>query len=178
MIMNKQQYEIAKKYLDGFSVHLDTYKEDLEKQEIDPVLKELYIDGFYSRFTEVQNEIKEYEKLINTNDNKITFDEIDLFGQALIKARIFLGLNQKDLAKRIGVFEQQIQRYEQDDYKVAKLERVVQIARELGIRICFEFNKEGGLIINLADYDFGDRDSGKIIENTNRAIQRKALVNW
>jgi HTH-type transcriptional regulator/antitoxin HigA len=178
MIMNKQQYEIARKYVEGFNARLDSYKEDLKKQEIDPILEQLYLDGFESKLKEIQSELKEYEDLTNDSNKKIAFERIKELGEALVKARIFLGLNQKDLANKIGVFEQQIQRYEQDNYSVAKLERVIQIANELGIKICFEFNKESGLIFNLADYFFGDKNADEIIESTNKAIQRKALVNW
>ena len=46
----------------------------------------------------------------------------------LIKARIAQGLSQRDLAERVGVKEQQIQRYEATDYASANLARLKEVA--------------------------------------------------
>ena len=50
----------------------------------------------------------------------------------LIKARIAQGLSQKDLAERIGLKEQQIQRYEATDYASASLNRIKEVVSALG----------------------------------------------
>ena len=50
----------------------------------------------------------------------------------LIKARIAQGLSQKELAERIGVKEQQVQRYEATDYASASLTRIREVASALG----------------------------------------------
>ena len=44
-------------------------------------------------------------------------DSFDELPQALVKARIALRLSQKDLADRLGMKEQRIQRYESTDYQ-------------------------------------------------------------
>ena len=49
----------------------------------------------------------------------------------LIKARIARGLSQKDLADRIGLKEQQIQRYEATDYASASLTRIKEVVSAL-----------------------------------------------
>ena len=49
----------------------------------------------------------------------------------LIKARIARGLSQKDLADRIGLKEQQIQRYEATDYASASLTRIKEFVSAL-----------------------------------------------
>ena len=49
----------------------------------------------------------------------------------LIKARIARGLSQKDLADRIGLKEQQIQRYEATDYASASLARIKKVVSAL-----------------------------------------------
>jgi transcriptional regulator with XRE-family HTH domain len=51
----------------------------------------------------------------------------------LIKARIAAGITQKELAAKIGVQEQQIQRYESDRYASASLARLTQVAHALEI---------------------------------------------
>ena len=60
------------------------------------------------------------------------FDELP---QALIQGRIAAGLSQKELAARLGLKEQQIQRYEATDYASASLTRVCEVARSLGLKL-------------------------------------------
>ena len=55
-------------------------------------------------------------------------------GYGLIKARIALGLSQKGLAERLGLKEQQIQRYEAECYSSAGFSRLVEISEALKIR--------------------------------------------
>jgi transcriptional regulator with XRE-family HTH domain len=49
----------------------------------------------------------------------------------LIRARISAGLSQRELAARLGLKEQQIQRYEATNYETASLRRVLEIAAAL-----------------------------------------------
>ena len=56
---------------------------------------------------------------------------VDELPTVLIKARISQGLSQKDLAERIGLKEQQIQRYEATDYASASLSRIKEVASAL-----------------------------------------------
>lgn len=56
-------------------------------------------------------------------------------GLALIVARIAKGLTQKDLAWRLGVKEQQVQRYEADRYRSISLSNYGKIAALLGVEL-------------------------------------------
>ncbi len=76
-----------------------------------------------------------YEKL---RDGHITSREITSLHElptALIEARIAARLTQRQLAKRIGVAEQQIQRWEANDYSGVNLTRLQEIADALGIQM-------------------------------------------
>ena len=55
--------------------------------------------------------------------------------EALIRARIAAGLSQKELAGRLGLKEQQIQRYEARRYAGASLDRIQAVADALGMQI-------------------------------------------
>jgi len=55
--------------------------------------------------------------------------------EALIRARIAAGLTQKELAARLGLKEQQIQRYEATRYAGVSLDRVQAVAEALGVKI-------------------------------------------
>lgn len=54
-------------------------------------------------------------------------------GDALIKARVARGWTQRQLADRLGVAEQQIQRSEATAYRSASLARLSDIADALGV---------------------------------------------
>lgn len=56
-------------------------------------------------------------------------------GVALIVARISKGWSQKDLARRLFVPEQQVQRYESERYRSTSLGNLIRVARALGVRI-------------------------------------------
>ncbi len=55
--------------------------------------------------------------------------------RALIRARISKGLTQKELAERLGIKEQQIQKYEATEYASASLSRVRAVIDALGVKL-------------------------------------------
>ena len=55
--------------------------------------------------------------------------------QALIRGRIVAGLSQRQLAERLGLREQQVQRYEATGYAGVSLERAQAVANVLGLRV-------------------------------------------
>ena len=60
-----------------------------------------------------------------------------------VEARIVAGLSQNDLAERLDLQEQQIQRYEATDYCSASLTRLKEIAKALGMNIAGEMTYSG-----------------------------------
>jgi transcriptional regulator with XRE-family HTH domain len=62
-------------------------------------------------------------------------NSLDALPKVLIEARIAAGLTQEDLASRLGLKPQQIQRYEASDYQTASLARLRGIARVLNLRV-------------------------------------------
>lgn len=55
-----------------------------------------------------------------------------------IWARLEKGLTQKELGERLGIKEQQIQRYEAQKYKGASFQRLSDIGEAIGIKITVE----------------------------------------
>jgi HTH-type transcriptional regulator/antitoxin HigA len=55
--------------------------------------------------------------------------------KALIQARIAGGLSQEELAAKLDLKPQQVQRYEATEYQSASLERVTEVARVLGVKL-------------------------------------------
>jgi transcriptional regulator with XRE-family HTH domain len=61
-----------------------------------------------------------------------SFEELP---RALIQARIARGLTQRQLAERLGLKEQQIQRYEATGYASASLKRVGAVIQALDLQV-------------------------------------------
>jgi DNA-binding XRE family transcriptional regulator len=91
-----------------------------------------------SQLDDLREELTEYEALtIQGNDEPLVFElnSLEALPLALIKARIATKLSQKDLAERLGLKEQQIQRYEATEYASANLARVIEVSQVLGMKL-------------------------------------------
>ena len=66
-----------------------------------------------------------------------TFDAASLeeLSTVLVKARIARGWTQRQLGEALGMAEQQIQRYEANDYRSTSLARLCDIANALGVTV-------------------------------------------
>ena len=95
------------------------------------------VEGFRNA---IKTERRELETLVKAYEAAKTGDFKDLErraendpGLTLIVARIARGLTQKQLARKLGLKEQQIQRYEADRYNSISLANFRRIARFLGV---------------------------------------------
>jgi len=139
MILNKKQLSTAQKSVEELKMGIDTLSHSQETLDL------LQVYAWKNRIEDLTEEIEEFQFLENTTElkfsNKIGSKE-DLL-KAVISLRIASGMTQKQLAEAIMVQEQQIQRYEQDDYRTASFERIVQILRVLSrdIQLKIELKK-------------------------------------
>jgi ribosome-binding protein aMBF1 (putative translation factor) len=129
MIKNDKQYKISKEQLIVFQESFEKIKNSTEND----LMKDITLDAINSQIETFQKEIKEYENLkLNRPETFIsTFEKIP---ETLIKARIINGYSQKELAERVGLKEQQIQRYESSNYASANFNRILLVAQSLGIK--------------------------------------------
>ena len=133
MIKNERQYRITKNQVDRFSRTLANLRRPPpEAEEVHPLIAKAREDALQSQLADLEGQLREYEAL------KVGHFELDALNAVaelptiLIKARIAQGLRQKDLAERLGLKEQQIQRYEATDYATASLTRIKEVAKVLG----------------------------------------------
>lgn len=99
---------------------------------IDPVIAEASRVAIVEQARELDEEILEYELLKQGALAVPDLREVQYLHTNLIRARIALGLTQRDLAERLDVAEQQIQRYEANGYAGASLSRLRDVAAALG----------------------------------------------
>lgn len=98
---------------------------------IDPVIAEASRAAVVEQARELDDEILEYELLKQGAVAIPDLREVQHLHTNLIRARIALGLTQRELAERLDVAEQQIQRYEANEYAGASLSRLREVAAAL-----------------------------------------------
>lgn len=134
MIKNERQYRITKAQVAQFDATLNQLKRD-ETSSLHELLKKAQLDALRSQQADLQAAVDEYEALRDNRPTVIEADSLDELPNALIRARIALGLSQKELADKMGVKEQQLQRYEATEYASASLSRIQEVAAALGVRV-------------------------------------------
>jgi ribosome-binding protein aMBF1 (putative translation factor) len=133
MIKNQRQYLITKTQLKKFQDAIRAFDE--QKPKSHPLLVKAQKDAMIGQVEELKEQIEEYERLSAGNYKVIRSESIEDLPIELIRARIALGLTQKDLAKRLGLKEQQIQRYENTEYASASVYRLMEIIAALKLNI-------------------------------------------
>jgi ribosome-binding protein aMBF1 (putative translation factor) len=133
MIRNEREYRITKAQAKKFEQALaQLAKERRMKSGLHPRLAQAEKDAVRSQLESLRKQIRGYERLRRRGGKAVDVASIEKLPLNLIRARIAAGLTQKELATRIGIKEQQVQRYEATNYASASLARVLQVARILG----------------------------------------------
>ena len=130
MIQNEHQYKVTQtklRELEQASINLAINSGNLSKQLLQAEKK-----GIQALIDRLQLEVVEYDDL-KQQRTPIQISSIEELAIGLIKARIAMGMTQKELATKIGIQEQQIQRYEDNKYASASLARLTEIAHALEI---------------------------------------------
>jgi ribosome-binding protein aMBF1 (putative translation factor) len=137
MIKNERQYLITKAQADKFALALEQVRSRPAKDSaVSPLLRKAEEDALRSQLADLHAELDEYVALRSGQRTLLPIASFDELPRALIQARIARGLSQKELATKLGLKEQQIQRYEATNYASASLARVRAIIGALGITVC------------------------------------------
>jgi ribosome-binding protein aMBF1 (putative translation factor) len=135
VIKNERQHRITKAHAERFRAALNDLATTQRPKHIHPKLWEPQKAGLKSQLQDLEAELHEYEMLKAGGPGILELDSLEALPKVLIQARIAAGLTQEDLAERLGVKPQQIQRYEASDYQTASFARLREIARVLGLRV-------------------------------------------
>lgn len=136
MIKNERQYRITKAEAQKFEAAISQLqKEQRRGSNLHPLIQKAQVDALSSQLEDLSADIAEYEKLRAGEMDVRELESIEKLPHAIIKARIASGLTQKDLAERLGLKEQQIQRYEASEYMTASLSRLHEIAKILKMEL-------------------------------------------
>ena len=136
MIKNERQYRITRAQADRFSEALRSLEtEAVHQPALHPRLLSVQKEALQSQLSDLRAEIREYEALKAGNFALERLKGISELPALLIKGRIASGLSQRDLADRLGLKEQQIQRYEATDYASASFTRIGEVVSALGVQV-------------------------------------------
>lgn len=140
MIKNERQYRITRNQAQQFERALAKLQDALDGQSggdgsLHPLLQKAQEEALHSQLTDLRQQLAEYEALASGGQRTFVSHSFDDLPNALIRARIAAGLSQKELAERLGLKEQQVQRYEATEYSSASLDRVRAVIRALGVTV-------------------------------------------
>ena len=132
MIKNERQYRITRAQAARFAKALEALSQGLNPNGLHPLIAKAQVDAMSSQLADLEGELREYESL---KAGRFQMDSLKLVAELpsiLIKARIAQGMSQRELAERVGLKEQQIQRYEATDYASASLARIREVVSAFG----------------------------------------------
>jgi ribosome-binding protein aMBF1 (putative translation factor) len=132
MIQGEEQYRHTKAQAARFEKALSEFDHDPKSHPGGhPRLVRAQREAMESQLACLRREVEEYERLRQGAEVPLDVESLEELPDRLIQARIAAGLTHKQLAERLRMKEQQIQRYEGTRYASASLSRLIEVARAL-----------------------------------------------
>lgn len=144
MIRNERQYWATRSEVERFERLLSESEKSDADDDVHPLIAKARRDASNSRLLDLKADLQEYESLKAGKFDMSGLMIVTALPEMLIKARIARGMTQRDLAERIGLKEQQIQRYEATDYASASLSRIMDVVAGLVAQNASSFRSETG----------------------------------
>lgn len=145
MIRNERQYrttlrqrQMLAEALDdllGRSIPLSSGQTRSKADDQATQIMELQRASLVGQLAELDTQVHEYEQLWTGQLAAARVSSLGDLPDALVRARIAARLSQRELAERLGMKEQQIQRYEADGYAAASLSRLREVMAALGVEL-------------------------------------------
>jgi HTH-type transcriptional regulator/antitoxin HigA len=155
VIYSDRQYAVSRTELAKLQTSLEAVRTNDRGTE--PWVREIELDALRSQIADVQAEISEYELLKSGQIALSETSSLSELPRVLVQARIIKGLSQTDLADRLNMKPQQVQRYEATNYMSASLARLIEVANILNVKISESIETENkttsGAIFSWANAD-------------------------
>lgn len=135
MITNERQYRITNAELKRFEEALAAQAAAGPSPDVHPRIHQAMLDAMASERDELRAQLARYDDLRSGRVAERTLNSWRELPIALIEARIAARLTQRELAERLGVPEQQVQRWEANSYAGVAIERLQEIADALQLQV-------------------------------------------
>lgn len=132
MIRNDREYRITKAQAVEFERSLAAL-DARTSSEVHPRIRQAQHDAVQSQLVDLRTDVADYEALRDGKRDVLELTSLNQIPGALIEGRIAAGLTLRELAERLSVPEQQVQRYEATDYATVSFSRLVEVATALGL---------------------------------------------
>lgn len=131
MIKNQHQYRVTRAQLRRLEEALKRAR--AAETSLQPALHEAVIAGLEAQIAELREEMEEYDSL--KDREVLVAGSLRELPQILIRARIARGWTQEQLARKLKLKAQQIQRYESTEYHAVSFGRMLDIAEALSVEL-------------------------------------------
>jgi Zn-dependent peptidase ImmA (M78 family)/DNA-binding XRE family transcriptional regulator len=131
MIKSEREYIKTKKAAADFAAS----REVLLASAGEKMRKLAALSSLDAQLGDLRAEIAEWERLRAGGIREIQITNWDDLPKALVRARIAQGLTQQQLAERLGLKKQQVQRWEDENYEHAEFWRVLEVADALDLSL-------------------------------------------
>ena len=136
MVTNERQFRIAKAQLKKLKESLDSFDmRETTRRTGSEILVRAELDALRSEYDILREQIQEYQTLKSGTVTILRARNLAELPGILIRARIARGLTQRQLAAKLGLKQQQIQRYEAEGYASASLRRFAEVAKALELNV-------------------------------------------
>jgi DNA-binding Xre family transcriptional regulator len=132
MIKNEKQYKITKKKLQVIYEEIDRIKGGREDVPSKDRLNLVSLQVFQEQ---LEKEILAYDLLKTKALSVLEERSIDELPELLIQFKILSGLTQKEFSQKIGMKEQQLQRYESDNFNGISFKNLLKLLHAIGLEI-------------------------------------------
>lgn len=132
MITNERQLQMARRNAERFKEVLDG---GMAIVGLDPVIVEAQRVALRNQIDDLEAEVGVYLELRSGKVRTFHIENLAELPMALISCRIASGMTQKELAQRLSLKEQQIQRYETHNYEGASFARIADVANAVGLEV-------------------------------------------
>lgn len=136
MITNEKQYKITKAQAQKF---FEAYNNFDEKKVIAAGIHEKFAksqrEALQLQYNALNKQLEEYDKIKTGVVQTKTAHSLEDLPKILIMSRIAQDLTQAELAEKLNLKTQQIQRYESDFYSTASLKRLYEVSQALGVEL-------------------------------------------
>lgn len=137
MIRNEREYKITKAAADKFRAALKDEASPPPKG-VHPRLHKASFDGMRAQLEDLDDQLQSYESLRAGKLRGRIKGTIHELGDVLVRARIARKWTQRQLADRLGIHMQQVQKYEADSYASASVTRICDVLTALGADVDIE----------------------------------------
>ena len=132
MINNEKQYRISKRKAGELADAIERINNDPNE---DPITKEVLTTSLIMAKQDIEKEILAYEKLKKDTVGKLKERLFSDLPSLLTEYKIKSGLTQKEFAAQLGIKEQQLQRYEADNFRSVTFKNLLRFLDAVGLEV-------------------------------------------